>query len=216
MANGVTGIILAGGESRRMGRNKAFLPWGRATLIEHVIERLRPVTDEVIVAVKDARAFRRLKATVVEDGVPDAHALGGLYTGLRAASFPRCVVCACDAPFLNTGLIRWMSEQLDGFDAVIPRSARGLEPLHAIYAKSARGAIAEQLQNRQWDLKALVPKLCTKVIESEVIRHFDPEELSFFNVNTPKDLARAIVVHRRFIGVRGGATDKVNCLDTPA
>jgi len=197
MREGVSGIILAGGNSRRMGRDKAFLPWGNTTLIEYVIERLRPVTDELIVAVKDARPFRHLKAMVVEDCVPDAHALGGLYTGLRAARYDLCFVCACDAPFLNVQLIHFLVGQANGYDLVIPKTRRGLEPLHAVYAKSALGVIEEQLKNQQWDLKVLVQRLCSNVITPELIHRFDSEELSFFNVNTPQDLARAAVVHSR-------------------
>ncbi|MBI3088441.1 MAG: molybdenum cofactor guanylyltransferase [Candidatus Omnitrophica bacterium] len=177
-----------------MGRDKAFLPWGDTTLIEHLLERLRPVTDELIVAVKDARAFRHLRATVVEDCVPDAHALGGLYTGLRAASHELGFVCGCDAPFLNPQLIRFLVGQADGYDLVIPKTARGLEALHAVYAKTALGAIERQLSHRQWDVKALVPKVRALVVEADDIHDFDPEELSLFNVNTREDVAKALLI----------------------
>lgn len=201
MAEPVTGIILAGGNSRRMGRDKAFLPWGQTTLIEHLLERLRPVTDELVVAVKDARRFRHLKAMVVEDCVPDAHALGGLYTGLKAATNERCFVCACDAPFLNPRLIRFLVEQADGYELVIPKTAQGLQPLHALYATSALLAIEEQLREQRWDLQALVPQVHAKVIEPEVIMQDDPEELSFFNINTPEDYAKACGLQQRLTHV---------------
>lgn len=202
MAKGLTGLILAGGQSRRMGRDKAFLPWGRSTLIEHIIECLRPIADDLIVVVKEAHRFRHLRATVIEDLVPDAHAplekrfltghaLGGLYTGLRAARFARCFVCGCDAPFLNPTLIRFLADQAAGVDLVIPRTAHGFQPLHAVYAPSALSAIQEQLRRRQWDLRALVPRVRAKCIGPEVIHRWDPEELSFVNINTPDDLARA-------------------------
>lgn len=199
MREGVSGIILAGGNSRRMGRDKAFLPWGNTTLIEHLLERLRPVTDELIVAVKDARAFRHLKARVVEDCVPDAHALGGLYTGLRAASHELCFVCGCDAPFLNVPLIRFLVEQVDGYELVIPKTRHGLEPLHAVYTKSLLGAIEEELNNQHWHLQALVPKARAKVVEPEAIYRFDPEELSFFNVNTAQKFVQAVLIQQRLI-----------------
>ncbi len=191
MNSPVTGLVLAGGASRRMGREKAFLPWGRSTLIEHVVETLRPVTDEVIVAVKDAREFRHLHATVVADLVPDAHALGGIYTGLRMATHVRCFVCACDAPFLSTKLIRFLIQQADGVDLVIPKTAQGLQPLHAMYATSALPVIEEQLRARRWDLRMLVPKLRARIIEPETILRVDPEGLSFFNINTPAEYTAA-------------------------
>ena len=197
MSSPVTGLVLAGGESRRMGREKAWLPWGRLTLIEHVVETLRPVTDEVIVAVKDATKFRHLHATVVEDLVPDAHALGGIYTGLRAASTQRCFVCACDAPFLNMGLLRLLMEQADGYDLVMPRSAVGLEPLHALYARSALPAIEAQLRQRRWDLRALVPLVRARVIEAAVWRPYDSEGRCFLNLNSREEYAACLRRGRR-------------------
>jgi molybdopterin-guanine dinucleotide biosynthesis protein A len=201
MAEGVTGIILAGGESRRMGRDKAFLPWGDTTLIEHLLERLRPVTDEVIVAVnpalsrkggvKDARAFRHLKARVVEDCVPDAHALGGLYTGLRAASHEVCFVCACDVPFLHPALIRFLIKQAEGYDAVIPRTPTGIQPLSAVYRKSALLAIKDQLHQQQFTLARLAERLRVHIVKAETLHRFDATGLSFLNVNTPEEYIAA-------------------------
>jgi molybdopterin-guanine dinucleotide biosynthesis protein A len=188
---GITGIILAGGASRRMGRDKAHLPWGDATLIEHVVETLRPSVDELLVVVKDAREFVGLEARVVEDLVPDAHALGGLYTGLTLAASERCFVCACDHPFFNPQLVRLLCEQLEGIDLVIPKTGHGLQPLHAAYARSALPAIQEQLRQRRWDVRALVPKLRTRVIDSEQWRPFDRGGLSFFNLNMPAEYAMA-------------------------
>src|SRR3989338_6618332 len=191
MAEQLTAVILAGGESWRMARDKAFLPWGDSTLLEHIIDTLRPAVDEIIVAVKDARAFRHLKALVVEDCVPDAHALGGLYTGLRTASHPWCFVCACDMPFVNPRLVRALAQQARGYDAVIPKTAQGLQPLHAVYATSVLGAIEEQLHDRRWDLHALVARMHTKIIELEILDVYDPDRLSCFNLNTPEDYRRA-------------------------
>lgn len=193
MGEGLTGIVLAGGQSRRMGRDKAFLPWGRTTLIEHVLERLRPVTDELIVAVKDARAFRHLPATVVEDAVPGAHALGGLYTGLRAASHEVCFVCGCDMPLINPVLVSALAGLINGYHLVIPRSTRGLEPLHAVYRRSAvLPAIGQQVQRQRWDVLALVSQLRARIVEREVLQRVDPTGLCCTNLNTEKDYAQAI------------------------
>ncbi len=222
-ASGITGIILAGGQSRRMGQPKALMPWGDGTLIEQVVETLRPLVDELIVAVnphtntigvgvKDAPCFRSLNVRVVEDLVPDAHALGGLYTGLKFASHERCFVCSCDAPFLNPDLIRFLVEQVDGYDLVVPKTRQGLQPLHAIYATSALPAIEEQLRQRQWALSELVGRLRARVVEAEELRRVDPTGLSFFNLNTPDEYLRARRLWMREeaktvwrgTGVRGG------------
>lgn len=189
MSRVVTGVILAGGESRRMGQDKAHLPWGDRTLIEHIIETLRPVTDEIIVVAKDAVPFAHLHARVVEDLILGAHALGGLYTGLRLAAHEQCFVCACDAPFLNATLIQFLIQQADGWDLVIPRTREGLQPLHAVYRRTALAVIEEQLRMQQWDLHALVPNVRACVIGPEQIARLDPWALSFFNVNTPEDYA---------------------------
>lgn len=191
----MTGIILAGGESRRMGQNKAFLPWGGMTLIEHLIERLRPVTDEIIVAAKDRRAFGHLRARVVEDAVPGVHALGGLYTGLRAARAELCFVCACDAPFVSPGLARALAGCLAGRDLAVPRSRRGLEPLHAVYARSRTlPVVEEQMRRGRWSLRNLVEKLHPRIVEGAALWPFDPAQRCFVNLNTPADYARALAV----------------------
>ncbi|MBI4003710.1 MAG: molybdenum cofactor guanylyltransferase [Candidatus Omnitrophica bacterium] len=174
-----------------MGQDKAFLPWGPRTLIEHVIETLRPVVDELIVSVKDPRRFQYLPVRVVEDVVLDAHALGGLYTGVGVASNPRCFVCGCDAPFLNPTLIQYLLEQAEGYDLVVPRTAQGLHPLHAVYAKSALPTIERQLRQGRWDLQALVPALRARIIGPQVWRRLDREGRSFSNLNTPADYAAA-------------------------
>src|SRR3989338_3011066 len=191
MSRAVTGVILAGGESRRMGRDKAHLPWGDRTLIEHIVDTLRPVTNEIIVVANDAVPFSHLRTRVVEDLVLGAHALGGLYTGLTLAAHEQCFVCACDAPFLNPALIQFLIQQADGWDLVIPRTREGLQPLHAVYRRSILPAIEEQLRMQRWDLRAVVPNVRACIIGPEQIARFDPEALSFFNVNTPNDYATA-------------------------
>ncbi|MBI3021335.1 MAG: molybdenum cofactor guanylyltransferase [Candidatus Omnitrophica bacterium] len=195
MRDGVSGIVLAGGHSRRMGCEKANLPWGRTTLIRHVTGALRPIVDELLIVVKDARAFRHLNARVVEDLVPDAHALGGLYTGLRAAAHDLCFTCACDAPFLNPRLIRFLIALAEGWDAVIPQTREGLlQPLHAVYARSALPAIEEHLRQRRWDLRALAQTARVKIVGPELIARYDPAGLSCVNLNTPSEYETACAI----------------------
>ncbi|MEK7734979.1 MAG: NTP transferase domain-containing protein, partial [Pseudomonadota bacterium] len=104
---------------------------------------------------------------------------------------PYCFVCGCDAPFLNARLIRWLIAQADGFDAVIPRTREGLQPLHAVYARSALRGIEEQLRRQRWDLKALAMTLRVNVIAAEALHPFDPGGLSFVNLNTPEAFREA-------------------------
>lgn len=194
---GVTGVVLAGGQSRRMGRNKAFLPWGEATLLEHVLRTLRPLMDELLVVVNDAGPFQGLRARVVEDLVPGAHALGGLYTGLRAASHPLCFVCGCDTPFLNPAVIRFLLRQADGYEAVIPKTSDGLQPLHAVYRASIATSLEEPLHLQRWELSKWAERLHARLIEPAMLEQIDPLGLSWCNLNAPADYARAA---RRFRG----------------
>ena len=196
----VTGVILAGGKSRRMGQDKRRLAWGETTLLGHVVATLRPVVGELLVVVDDARRVRHLDARVIEDLVPGTHALGGLYTGLTLASRDRCFVCACDAPLLQPALIRFLCEQAEGFDLAIPQTDRGLQPLHAVYAKSVLPAIEEQLQRRQFNLHTLVTKVRANVVPLDRLRPFDPAGLSFLNVNTPQEYEVARERDRERVG----------------
>jgi len=191
-----------------MGRDKARLPWGESTLLEHVIETLRPLVDELLLVVDDAGRFRDLDIRVVEDLVPGAHALGGLYTGLLAASHERCFACACDAPFLSAGLVRLLIARADGpdgsaarYDLVIPLTPAGLQPLHAVYARSALAAIERQLRRREWDLKALVPKVRAHIVAFDEVLQADPQGLSCVNLNTPEEYAAACALRERMMPV---------------
>lgn len=191
MPEPATGIILAGGKSRRMGQDKAFLLLDGAPLIAHVLRALRPVVQELLIVTDDARKFAAAEATVVEDLFPGAHALGGLYTGLLLATHDRCIVTACDAPFLNPQLARFFLDEVAGYEAAMPRSRRGLQPLPAVYTRGCLVALERQRELEQWALQALVSHVRVNVIEPAAIHHFDPDERSFWNLNTPGEFAQA-------------------------
>ena len=174
-----------------MGQDKAHLPWGAHSLLEHVVEGLRSVTDEVIIVGKDARRFAHIRARIVEDRVADAHALGGVYTGLLAASQDACFICGCDMPFLSNAIIRYLAAQAEGVDWVVPETSDGIQPLHAIYRKSSLAAIEQALQEQRWELHRLAAVLKTKIVGEEALRELDPSGHSFFNINTLADYERA-------------------------
>ena len=200
MTSGITGLILAGGRSRRMGRDKAWLPWGPTTLIERTLEVLRPIMDEVIVVVSEAGPFRRLPVRVVEDEVPGAHALGGLYTGLRSATTNLCFACGCDAPFLQPAVIHALRDLADGYDGVIPCDAGRLHPLHAIYRTTITPVVSAQLCAARWDVAALAGRVRTRVVDVDALACGADARLSLFNVNTPADYARALALNTSRVG----------------
>ena len=190
----MTSIVLAGGRSLRLGQNKLTMMMAGQSLMQRVITRLAPLSPEVIVALSQRGEnpdlpFPEVKA--VFDLYPGKGAIGGIYTGLiSSASFHNLVV-ACDMPFLNVELLRYMSQLSSGFDVVVPRVGSNVEPLHAIYAKSCLEPIAELLKQSDFKISNLFNSLKVRYVEQEEIDKFDPEHLSFFNVNTKADLKKA-------------------------
>lgn len=195
----MTGAVLAGGASRRMGRDKAFIELGGRPLIARQLERLRGIFARVLVCANDAAPFARFGAPVVPDeGRPGGGPLGGIVAALRAAETPAVFCCAVDMPFLSEPLIRTMAALAPEFDVVIPRGdpdAPGrktpLEPLHAFYAKSALEPLAARLATGERKLDRAMEGLRLRVIEAEEAFPYDPERRSFWNANTPDELEAA-------------------------
>jgi len=190
-------IVLAGGEGKRLGTDKAFLRIGGRALIEGVVEKMARIGDEVIIVTNFPQRYDHLEARLVGDVYPGKGSLGGIYSGLMAAHSHHSLVVACDMPFLNLRLLRYMILLSPGQDVVIPR-VRGLtEPLHAIYSKECLQPIERVLASGGCRIIAFFPGVRVRYIEEQEIRLFDPQGLSFFNINTPDDLKRARSLARR-------------------
>ena len=198
----VTGVILAGGKSRRMGENKALLQLGGDSLIGHVIHRMRLVTDELLLITNNPAEYKHLDLPMYEDILPNTGALGGIHTGLSYASHDAVLCVACDSPFLDPKLITYLTSLLSGHDAVIPYTFRGdtgqmtLQTLCAVYSKRCLPIIKLMLQEREFRVHAIYERAHIKRIPPEVWRKFDPEGMSFFNINTPEDFDRATAYMR--------------------
>jgi molybdopterin-guanine dinucleotide biosynthesis protein A len=190
-ATPVSAVILAGGRSSRLGEDKAFLKVDGQTLVERLVERLARLTEEIIIVTNDADKYEHLEATVITDVVPGKAALGGLHSGLRAASNPHSLVVACDMPFLNLSLLRYMQGFAGSYDVVIPRVGEFAEALHAIYGTSCLPHIERQLQSGDLQISHFFPAVRVRYVEQEEIETFDPEHLSFFNINSQEDLEKA-------------------------
>jgi molybdopterin-guanine dinucleotide biosynthesis protein A len=187
----ISAVILAGGHSTRLGRNKAFLKVNGQPLIERIIDRLAQVSDEIIIVTNDVERYEHLEATVVADMYPGKAALGGIHSGLQTASHFHSLVVGCDMPFLNVPLLRYMQGLTAGHDVVIPRVAQYVEALHAIYAKSCLPHIERQLEVGELQIMGLFSTVRVAYVEQEEIEVFDPEHLSFFNINSQADLEKA-------------------------
>jgi len=184
-------MILAGGRSARMGRNKALLDFGGRTLIEHLLVRIEGLFKEILLVTDKPEAYSSLGVQVVRDRWPQRHPLVGVYSGLAAASTEYGFVFACDMPFLNRDLITYMMGLAPGYDVVVPRHAGGFEPLHAVYGKACLDPIAQSIA-RDEQIIGFFARVRVRVVDEEEITQFDPEMLSFSNVNTPEEYAWAL------------------------
>lgn len=189
----VTAIILAGGKSRRLGKNKALETIGDISLIERTIERLKQLTGQILVVTSQEQPDlpAAVKAEILVDIYPEKGPLGGLYTGLLASQSPYSLVVACDMPFLNQALLSYMMQCSANFEIVLPRLEGNVEPLHAIYSKDCLAHIECLLKLDMLSILHLFKQTKVRYIEADEINRFDPEHLSFFNVNTADDLEKA-------------------------
>jgi len=186
----VTGVILAGGRSTRMGRDKSRLRLDGETLVERAVGRLAPLFDEVLVVADSADRFDDLgHARIVGDLVPGVGPVGGIYTALKQACGSAVFVVACDMPRLDPGVIsRQLGMWSEGdSDALVPVVGGRPEPLHAVYSKRCTPAIEEQIRRGEYRVRAL--------FETVRVRFWEVgpgEARAFANVNTPDDWATII------------------------
>jgi molybdopterin-guanine dinucleotide biosynthesis protein A len=185
----VTGVILVGGQSRRMGRDKAFLQIAGKTLFEQVLAVFKASFDRIVLVGGRAERFAGYGIPVLPDIYPGS-ALGGLYTGLWHAETEYIFVSSCDLPFPNRELLFYLCSLRDGFDAVVPNPAHGFEPLFAAYEKSCLGPMREFLENGNFCAYAYYPQIRARYVRDAELAHIDRDGRSFLNVNTPEEFER--------------------------
>ena len=188
----VTGVIQAGGKSTRMGGSpKALLRLGPSRIIERVVDAITPVVDDLLLVTNTPEVYAFLGLPMVSDVYPDHGSLGGIYSGLRAASGGAVFTVACDMPFLRPDVARLVIDRAGEGDVVIPRVGDQLETMHALYAKPCLGPIEARLQAGRLKITGFFEDVrVVEVGEDEVARLADPT-LVFMNVNTPEELERA-------------------------
>ncbi|HLC23614.1 MAG TPA: molybdenum cofactor guanylyltransferase [Dehalococcoidia bacterium] len=200
--NDISGIILAGGRSSRLGKDKVFEVIGKETLIERAVRQLAELDelDELIVVTSERVAplldAFRLRARIVKDVHIGQGPMGGLHAGLLAAGNDYSLVVACDLPFLNQDLLRYMIGLRRGYDMVVPRVSGMIEPLHAVYSKSCLPAIERRLNEGRSMVYSLLEGVRVRFVEQEEVEKFDPKRLSFFNINSTADIEKARAMAR--------------------
>ena len=190
----LTGVLLAGGRSRRMGADKAALRFRGELLLPQLAGRLADCCDQVIVVRREGQELPALPqgVRVVQDLVPGMGPLGGLLTGLAAAPTPFVFLAACDLPLLDVGLIRWLgAHPARAADVLLPQRDGHAEPTHAIYGARCLGAIKQAMLSGELGMGTWLGALRVQRIPEEQWRAAHPDGRSFLNVNTPADLARA-------------------------
>jgi molybdopterin-guanine dinucleotide biosynthesis protein A len=190
----MTSIILAGGKSLRLGRNKSLENIGGKSLTRWVIDRLAILSTEIIIATAHGEEIP-CSSDVRVKTVADIHTgkgpLAGIHSGLTASSNSRAIVVSCDTPFLSISLLEYMTKICSEFDVVVPRIKEKVEPLCAVYSKNCIAPIGELLKQDELKIIELFPMVTVRYIEEAEIDRFDPEHLSFFNINSQADLDRA-------------------------
>lgn len=189
----MAGIILAGGKSRRLGRDKAFEPVGGVPIIERAIAAASVVAVKLYIVSNDPRKFSAYsdRAELLRDEIPALGPLGGLYTALLATPDRYNFLVPCDAPFIQPNLLRYLIAELKGCDAVVPKFRDRSHTTLAGYSITCLPAIDKQLSLGKLRVDSFFPDVEVKYPEDKDIADYDPEGLSFFNVNTAEDLAAA-------------------------
>jgi molybdopterin-guanine dinucleotide biosynthesis protein A len=187
----MTGIILAGGESRRMGVDKAFMTVAGIPLIEHVLQALGPVVRKIIIVTNSPERYRAYKVRLVADRLEGRGPLMGVYSGLCSSETEYNVVVACDMPFLNAGLLSYQMELAPGYDAVVPAFGELIEPLHAVYSKRLLPLIEERIREDDRRIRSIFGRANIRYVTKKEIDRFDPEGRSFINLNTPQQYKEA-------------------------
>lgn len=183
----MTGVILAGGRSSRMGSNKALLPYRGGRFIEAIHRQFRELFDEVLLVTNTPEQYGFLPCRKVADIYPDMGALGGLHAGLHHSETPCIFASACDMPYLNGALIRRLAGLREGVDVVIPQGDRGAEPLHALYGEGCLGPMAQALVDGRRRVVSFFPQVRVRSLCRESVAELDPAFDSFKNINTPAD-----------------------------
>lgn len=200
LAAALSVAVLTGGRSRRMGTDKALLDWHGRPLLQHVLETLRPLSDDLLV-VGDRPAYHAFGARVVADAWDDAGTLGGIGTALRAARHERVLVVACDMPFVSRELAQAMADEPLAYDALVPRTAGGRggqrgdatwQVLHAIYTRACLAPIARRLDAGELKVVSFFEDVRVRALDEDWLRAYDPDLRAFANANTLDEYAAAL------------------------
>jgi molybdopterin-guanine dinucleotide biosynthesis protein A len=183
----ISAVILAGGQSSRMGSNKALLPMRGGRFIETIHRRLQGLFSDVLIVTNSPEQYGFLPCRKVADRYPGMGALAGLHAGLYHAATPYIFAVACDMPYLNSDLIRRLAAMRDLADVVIPAGEKGLEPLHALYSNACLLYMEQALEADRRRIVSFFPQVRVTEVSRDWVAASDPGFDSFRNINTPEE-----------------------------
>ncbi|MCP3922570.1 MAG: molybdenum cofactor guanylyltransferase [Desulfobacterales bacterium] len=188
-----TGVILAGGENKRLpGIHKGFIEVSGVRIIDHILTLFNKLFDEIIIVTNTPHLYTDVDAIVVSDIIKVRSSLAGIHAGLFYSSNPNIFVSACDTPFLSEDLVVKVLKSMDPSKTVIvPEVKLGLEPLCAVYSKKCISHIERNIKEGRLSIRSFFTKNRTKKIPESVLRKEDKDLRSFFNINTEEDLKTA-------------------------
>lgn len=187
-----TVAIIAGGKSSRMGTDKSFVELLGKPMIEHLLSRVTDLGQAETILITNCPAeYIHLDLPMYGDVLPEKGSLGGIYTALFYSKTPRTLVIACDMPFVHPALLKHMLTLYEGFDVVAPRVNGYPEGFHAIYSRACLNLIRQNLDADKLKVTDFYSKVTVRYLDEAEYQVFDPQRLSFFNVNTPQDLQEA-------------------------
>jgi len=188
----VTGLILCGGKSKRMGRPKAFLPYGGRTMVEHLINRFGQLFDEVFLVANEPDAFSQMTVDVVKDILPNRGPVCGILSGLLVAKHDHVFVAACDMPLVDKKLVREMSRMRHEHDVVVLGHDGVVEPLLGFYSKSCVKSLEDSLFAGKSAAHEILSGVSASVFDYHKIANSAEPMPAYFNVNTPLDYSELL------------------------
>lgn len=194
-------IILGGGRSSRLGQSKVSLVIEGKSLLQQTVNLLSQLGGDIVLVLAQDQQKPQLSSSptvkIANDLYSGKGPLVGIYSGLKASDDEHCVAVACDMPFLNIDLLRYMKELAPGFDVVIPEIKNELEPLHAIYSKNCLNVIGVMIEENDLIIRHMLNRVKVRYVKESEVNSFDPAHLSWFNINTPDDLQKATEIMSR-------------------
>jgi len=186
----ITGIILAGGSSKRYGQDKAFLKIGNTRLIDSILQEMHTVFKRVILITNEKVKYEYLEIPMFEDLVKGFGPLGGIYTGLMSIPDQAGFFVACDMPHINRQLVRYMVDIKGNHRAVVPAVADKIEPLHAIYFQSCLKPIKHLIDTKRYQVRLFFDSIPVRYVKEDEIRRFCCPSKAFLNINTPDEFSK--------------------------